>query len=121
MYTVKDVMSSPVITIAPDATVSTAMREMKRREISGLIVPLEDDVIGIVTQRDVVGKVVAAGLNPQQMTVREICTAPALCITAETSLRECSARMMDLKVRRLPVVDADNRVVGIIGETDIFV
>jgi isocitrate dehydrogenase len=113
-------MSSPVITIAPDASVSTAMREMKRREISSLVVPLEDDVIGIVTQRDVVGKVVAAGLNPQQMTVREICTAPAVSIAPDTSLRECSARMMDLKVRRLPVVDEDNRVVGIIGETDIF-
>ena len=121
MYTVKDVMSSPVINIDPEASVSAAMREMKRREISSLIVPLDDDVIGIVTQRDVVGKVVAAGLNPHQMTVREICTAPAVCINADTSLRECSARMMDLKVRRLPVVDGDNRVVGIIGETDIFV
>jgi CBS domain-containing protein len=120
MYTVKDVMFSPVITIAPDASVSTAMREMKRRDISGLIVPLEDDVIGILTQRDVVGKVVAAGLNPQQMTVREICTAPAVSIAPDTSLRECSARMMDLKVRRLPVVDENNRVVGIIAETDIF-
>jgi len=120
VYTVKDVMSSPVININPDASVSAAMREMKRREISSLIVPLDDHVIGIVTQRDVVGKVVAAGLNPQQMTVREICTAPAASITADTSLRECSARMMDLKVRQLPVVDEDNHVVGMVGETDIF-
>ena len=121
MYTVKDVMSTPVISIDPNASVSAAMREMKRGEIPSLIVPLGDDVIGILTQRDVIGKVVAAGLNPQQMTVREICTAPAVCINADTSLRECSARMMDLKVRRLPVVDGDNRVVGMISETDIFV
>ena len=88
MYTVKDVMSSPVISIAADASVSAAMREMKRREISSLIVPLDDDVIGIVTQRDVVGKVVAAGLNPQQMTVREICTAPAVCVS--TPIPRCA-------------------------------
>ena len=120
MYTVKDVMSSTVVTIDPDATVSAAMREMKRQEINSLIVTLPDNVIGIVTQRDVVGKVVAAGLNPQQMTVREICTAPAVCITADTSLRECSARMMDLLVRRLPVVDEQHAVIGMIAETDIF-
>src|SRR5712691_7451516 len=118
MYTVADVMSSPVITISPDATVSSAMKEMKRNEISSLIVPLPDAGFGIVTQRDVVGKVVAAGLDPQVVSVSEICTSPVATISPGTSLRECSARMMDLKVRRLPVVDDQGQPLGIITETD---
>src|SRR5437762_2561987 len=100
MYTVENVMSSPVRTIAPDATVSTAMREMKHNEISCLIVPLPDGY-GIITQRDVVGKVVAAGLDPHRVSVAEVCTPSIATIPPSTSLRECSARMMDLKVRRL--------------------
>ncbi len=120
MYTVANVMSSPVVTIPPDATVSAAMREMKRQEISSMIVPMADGGFGIITQRDVVGKVVAAGLDPQQVSVAEVCTAPVATVATGMSLRECSARMMDLKVRRLPVVDDDNQLVGIISETDIF-
>lgn len=120
MYTVRDVMSSPVLTIAPDAAVNAAMHEMKRRDISSLIVPMPHGGYGIVTRRDVVGKVVAAGLDPQHMRVVDICTAPVVTIGPDTSLRECSARMMDLKVRRLPVVDAQHNLLGMITETDIF-
>jgi isocitrate dehydrogenase len=121
MYTVANVMSSPVITIAPDATVSAAMKEMKRNEISSLIVPMPDDGFGIITQRDVVGKVVAAGLDPQVVSVADVCTSPVATVAPGTSLRECSARMMDMKVRRLPVVDDRGKLLGIITETDIFV
>src|SRR5438046_546972 len=114
MYTVADVMTSPVITVAPEATVSAAMKEMKRNEISSLIVALPDNNFGIVTQRDVIGKVVAAGLDTQAVRVGEICTSPVATIEPDTSLRECSARMMDLKVRRLPVVDEQGQLQGII-------
>jgi signal-transduction protein with cAMP-binding, CBS, and nucleotidyltransferase domain len=121
MYTVANVMMSPVITVAPEATVSAAMKEMKRNEISSLIVALPDSNFGILTQRDVIGKVVAAGLDTQSVTVGQICTSPIATIGPGTSLRECSARMMDLKVRRLPVVDEQGQLLGIITETDIFV
>lgn len=121
MYTVKDVMSAPVETIAHDAPVSEAMHTMKRKEMSSLIVPMPDGRYGIVTQRDIVGKVVAAGLDPDAASVADICTAPIATVAQDASLRECSARMMDLKVRRLPVVNAANELIGIITETDIFV
>ncbi len=120
MYTVKNVMSSPVVTIDADAPVSEAMRLMARKDISSLIVTARDGERGIITRRDVVGKVVAAGLDPKQVKVNEICTAPVVTVSPQTSLRECSARMMDLKVRRLPVCDDQNKLVGIVTETDIF-
>src|SRR5713226_9859040 len=118
MYTVKNVMSAPLITIEPEATVSDAMRVMAHKEISSLIVPLSEGSYGIITRRDVLGKVVAAGKDQQHVTVREVCTAPIVTIAPDASLRECSARMMDLKVRRLPVRDEHAQLVGIVSETD---
>ncbi len=120
MYTVRNVMSDKVVTIPSDASVREAMRLMAGADVQGLIVTLERGEYGIVTQRDVVGKVVAAGLDPEQVTVVEVCTAPVVTIAPETSLREASARMMDLKVRRMPVCDEANHVIGMVSETDIF-
>ncbi|MBI5876440.1 MAG: CBS domain-containing protein [Chloroflexi bacterium] len=121
MYTVKNVMSSPVHTIAPETPVSDAMHTMKQLDKSSLVVPMPDGSFGIVTQRDIVGKVIAGGRDPEQTRVADICTAPIATIQQEASLRECSARMMDLKVRRLPVLDDARQLAGIITETDIFV
>ncbi len=120
MYTVQDVMSNKVVTIAADARVREAMRRMASEDVAALIVTLENNDYGIITQRDVVGKVVAAGLDPTHTRVGDVCTAPVVTITPEISLREASARMMDLKVRRLPVCDDANQLIGMVSETDIF-
>jgi isocitrate dehydrogenase len=120
MYTVQSVMSSPVLTIAANETVSAAMHQMKQKNISSLIVMLPDRQYGLITKRDVVGKIIAAGLNQDEVQVADVCTSPFVSIAPNTSLRECSARMMDLKVRRLPVCDAQGVPIGIITETDIF-
>ncbi len=120
MYTVKNVMTSAVHTIAPETPVSEAMHTMKRLDKSSLIVPIPGGDYGIVTKRDIVGKVIAGGRDPEHTLVIDICTAPIATIHEGASLRECSARMMDLKVRRLPVLDDDRQLVGMITETDIF-
>ena len=88
MYTVKNVMSDKVVTIAPEASVREAMRRMASEDVQALIVLLERGDYGILTQRDVVGKVVAAGLDPTQTTVSEVCTAPVVTISPDASLRE---------------------------------
>lgn len=122
MYTVRNVMSSPVITIGLEDTVSDAMHLMARREISSLIVrpASPGGPQGIITKRDVLAKVVASGLDPGETKVSAVYTSPVVTIAPDTSLRECSARMADLKVRRLPVCDDQNDLIGIVSETDIF-
>lgn len=120
MYTVRNVMSSPVVMIDGEATVSAAMHLMAQKEISSLFVMLPLQQYGLITKRDVLSKIIAAGRDPAQLKVADVCTAPFISISPDTSLRECSARMMDLKVRRLPICDERGAPIGIITETDIF-
>lgn len=75
--------------------------------------------LGLITDRDIVTRAVAAGKNPQQLTVRDCMTMPAVTLTAETSLDDCIDMMEVNQIRRCIVVDRDGRVCGIVAQADI--
>ncbi len=121
---VRDWMSSPVVVIDADSSVSFAMTLMRRRHIHSLIVVLKENhstTYGIITTTDIRDKIIAASRNPSETTVREIMTAPVHVAKPDWTLVECSRAMQEKNVHHLPVVDDNNELIGMITATDLFI
>jgi len=113
-------MSSPVITISPTATVSEAVRIMADKRIGSLIVTENEEIKGIFTERDLISKVLAKGLNPEKTTISEVMTpAPLVTITPDAEIAEAALLMIRKKIRRLPVIE-NGKLVGIITAADLY-
>lgn len=121
-HLVRDWMSSPVVVVDPDSSVSYAMTLMRRRNIHSVVVDVSEKnpSYGIVTTTDVRDKIVAAGRNPAETTVREIMSGPIVTGRAEWTLMECSKVMQKNKIHHLPIADEGGALIGLISATDIF-
>ena len=121
-HTVRDWMSTPVVVVDPDTSVSHAMTLMRRRNIHSVVVDIgeKNSEYGIVTTTDVRDKIVAAGRNPANTTVREIMSGPIITGRADWTLMECSRIMQEHKFHHLPIADEHGTLVGLISATDIF-
>jgi CBS domain-containing protein len=115
-------MSSPVVVVDPDSSVSYALTLMRRRNIHSVIVDISDknSQYGIVTRTDIRDKILVAERNPAETTVREIMSGPLVLAHPDWSLKECSQTMQKYKVDHLPVADESGALVGLISSTDIF-
>lgn len=117
-----DVMTREPATCEPVESVAKAADLMKREDVGA--VPIVDSrtsrhVVGILTDRDIVVKVVAGGRDVQSTTVREAMTAnPAVCCE-DDDVGKAVEQMAQHQVRRMPVVDAEGRLSGIIAQADI--
>lgn len=120
--TVRDWMSSPVVVVDPDSSVSYALTLMRRRKIHSVIVDIGDKnpAYGIVTTTDIRDKIVAEDRNPAETTVREIMSGPIVTASPDWSLKECSRVMQEKHIHHLPVADESGTLVGLISATDIF-
>jgi len=118
IITVKDLMTQNIISILPETSVVEATRIMSARDISSILIKTGDDYIGIFTDRDVMRKVVASGLDPNNTAVREIMSSPLITISEDAGIQEVAEKMRDRKIRRLVVIN-EGVVVGIISESDI--
>ena len=120
--TVRDWMSSPVVVVDPDSSVSYAMTLMRRRNIHSVVVHVEDEDYGygIVTRTDIRDKIVAVDRNPAETTVREIMSGPLITAKPEWTLQECSRVMGEKHIHHLPVADESGALIGLISSTDIF-
>ncbi len=122
-HTVRDWMSTPVVVVDPDTSVSHAMTLMRRRNIHSLVVDSgeQNSGYGIITTTDIRDKIVAAGRNPANTHVREIMSGPIITGRADWTLMECSRVMQEHKFHHLPIADEHGVLVGLISATDIFV
>jgi len=121
-HTVRDWMSTPVVVVAPDTSVSYAMTLMRRRNIHSVVVDMSGKSIayGIVTTTDINDKIVAAERNPAETLVRDIMSGPVITGRPEWTLKECSSLMQAHKFHHLPIADDFGVLVGMISATDIF-
>ena len=116
--TVKDVMTPQPTSVASDEMVVEAARKMLSEDVGSLPVIAGDELVGMVTDRDVVLQVVAKDLDPHKIPVADVCTQDPVVADPEESLDDALQRMASEQVRRLPVV-ADGRLVGILAQADI--
>ena len=121
-HLVRDWMSSPVVVIDPDSSVSYALTLMRRREIHSVVVGINENntSYGIVTTTDIRDKIVAEDRNPAEVTVGEIMSGPLITAAPDWSLKECSRVMGERGIHHLPVTDESGALVGLISATDIF-
>jgi len=110
---------SEVYTIAVSATVLQATQLMNRHRIGALVVVDQDRVAGMFTERDVLARVVAEERPPCRTSVAEVMSTDVIVVHPDTDLDDASRIMKDRRVRHLPVVDGDGRLVGLVSIGDI--
>lgn len=116
MPKVKDLMTKTVITIEGNKTVIETAALMLQNDVGNLIIMDDNTPIGIVTERDLVRRVLAKGKSPNTK-ISEVMTAPLRVIDPDAPLKEAARRMVGKGIRRLPVIK-DNKLVGIITAVD---
>jgi len=119
MMKVEDVMIEGVITIDSDASVMKAVKIMNENEIGCLIVTRRGKAVGIVTERDLLARVIAKSKNPKKTKVREIMTKPLISGQPEMDLEEATKLMFKMKIKKLPVVESEGKLAGLITLTDV--
>jgi len=121
-HLVSDWMSTPVVVIDPDTSVSYAMTLMRRRNIHSVVVGItgENKSYGIVTTTDVRDKIVAAERNPAETKIKEIMSSSIITGSPDWTLKECSQIMQEHKFHHLPIADEYGTLIGMISATDIF-
>ncbi len=116
MPTVKDLMTKNVVTIDADKTVVEAAVLMSENDIGDLVVVEKNTPVGIVTERDFVRRVLAERKSVNTK-VSEVMTTPLKVIDPDAPIKEAARRMVNRKIRRLPVIK-DNKLVGILTAAD---
>lgn len=119
---VRDVMAWRVQLIQATDSAKNSARMMNKFSVSSLVVLSEDGIVGIVTERDLLTRVVASGQNPDEVTVREIMSEPIIVTSPDTPLEQAIQLMLMEKIRKLPVMEEDGdkvRLVGILSMTDV--
>lgn len=114
----KDVMNTNVTVVKPDITLKEAAKSMYDKHIGSLIVVEEDNIVGILTQTDIL-KAVALEKNLEATLVEETMNKKVATIDYEKSVEDAVNVMMDKKIKRLPVTK-DGKLVGIITASDII-
>jgi CBS domain-containing protein len=116
---IRELMTKDPRTLASGSTVMEAARLM-RDEDAGIIPVVDGDkLVGTVTDRDIAIRVVAEGKSPENVTVGEIASRELVTIDPQQELDEALRLMARHQVRRLPVVEEDGRLVGIVAQADI--
>lgn len=115
---IQHVMSRDVRTVTPEASIQQAALLMADADVGALPVAAGDRLVGMVTDRDIAIRAVAVGKGPET-TVAEVMTQDVLYCHEDEDVAHVSDNMGEMQVRRLPVVDVEKRLVGIVSLADI--
>ncbi|NIO36429.1 CBS domain-containing protein [Candidatus Bathyarchaeota archaeon] len=115
---VEDVMVKEVITVDEKSTVKEAADIMNRFEIGCLIVTKNGKAVGILTERDLLKRVVSRAKNPKKARVEDVMSKPLIVVEPDMDLEEAAKLMFKLKIKKLPVVEA-GRLMGLVTLTDL--
>ena len=120
-HTVEEIMTSPVITVSPSMPAEEALHLMRERRIHSVIVEPDrpGGAYGIMTQRDLLRKIVAADRPLLNVTVSDLMSSPLITVSPDTPIKQCSIIMLDANIRRAVVMQS-GKLVGIVSDTDIF-
>jgi len=105
--------------VAPETPVTEAAELMESEDVGSLPVLEGDELAGMITDRDIVIRAIARGKDPRGMPVREVSTRDVVAIRGDEDLSEALKLMASHQVRRLPVVDESNHLVGVLAQADV--
>jgi CBS domain-containing protein len=116
---VKEAMTKNVIVINPDTTIKDTAKIMSGQRVGSLVVVENEKLVGIITELDIIWKVVASDLDPKTTLVRDVMSKQVVTIKSDQTLEDATQLMVENKIKKLPVVE-NNKIVGIITATDII-
>lgn len=116
---ITDLMTANPCSIDVDKSVAYAAKMMRDEDVGLAPIVEGDQLVGTVTDRDIAIRVVAEGKDPESTTVREIASTELVTIDPQQDLDEAVRLMAQHQVRRLPVVEEDGRLVGVLAQADI--
>jgi len=109
---------SEVYSIPPHITVYEALETLAEKNVGALVVMDGTDLVGILSERDYVRKVIIKGHSSRDLKVSEIMSSPVVTVNPKATIDECMQRMTDKRCRHLPVVD-EGRLVGVVSIGDL--
>ena len=115
---VKEAMKINLAIVNPDISVLDAAKLMKKRGLGNVLVVEKKQPVGILTESDILRKVVAEGENPKDVIAKNVMSTPVIIIDPYCSLEDAMKTMSKCNVRRLPVIE-NNELIGIITQKDI--
>ena len=115
---VREVMSKDVKVVGPESSVKEVVVAMNKFNIGSIVVVQGDRPVGVISERDILRRVVEPCLSPENLTARQVMTSPVLTISETASIDEAAKLMAKKKVRKLPVMNKE-KLVGIVTFTDI--
>jgi CBS domain-containing protein len=116
----REIMTAAPQCCAPETPLNEVANLMVEADCGEIpVVDASNRLVGVITDRDIVCRVVAAGKNPTAVTAAEAMTEPVVCVTETPSLADVVAIMEENKIRRVPVVDASGCCCGIIAQADV--
>jgi len=107
-----------IVSVDLNSKAKDAARLMSEKHIGSLIANRDGLPFGIITERDMMEKIVAQGADPSKVAIGEIMTAPLATIDASASLIDAARKMVEKRVKRLVVTEHD-KIIGIISQTDV--
>jgi len=113
------IMKSPVVTVDSESTVTEVAKVMARNHVGGLVVTIECKPAAMVTERDILERVVATGADASRISVKRIMSRPLITVGRNLSIIEAIMLMRRKKIRRLPVLE-EGRLIGIVTERDLL-
>jgi len=117
---IQNLLSAPVQVLPPDATCGDAARMMRDENIGCVVVSDEEQPLGIVTDRDLVLRVIAHGGDPEKLLLRDVMSEDPIFVRVDHALEQVVSTMRDLAIRRVPVVDAHGALVGMLSLDDVL-
>ena len=116
---VREVMTDRPRCVTMETPISEVAQLMESEDIGSLPVLEGDQLAGMITDRDIVVRAIAQGKDPRGMPVREVASRELVTVYAEDDLSNALKKMASEQVRRLPVVDEENRLVGVLAQADV--
>ena len=117
---VKDIMTKDVITLPEDSTVHQAAKMMTNSKIGCVVVGDGTKISGIVTERDLVTKILAESKNPDETRLKDIMSTKVISIHGDMDVTSASELMTAKNIRRIPVVNSKRELAGIVTERDLL-
>jgi len=115
---VREAMSSPAVILRPDQPILDAAKLMDARDIGCIVVATQEAVIGVITENDLVRRVILRGLD-YDAPVNQAMTSPAFTVRPDVSLEEAIRLMSNYRIKRLVVLE-NNKAIGVITYSDIW-
>jgi CBS domain-containing protein len=116
---VRDVMTERPRCVTPETPLNQVAEVMETEDIGSVPILDGERLTGMITDRDIVIRAVAKGKDPRGMPVREASSSKLVTVGPDSDLSDAAELMATYQVRRLPVVDEDNRLVGIVAQADV--